>query len=57
MIATTSGLNMGLRIYVCIRCMIIFMFYHRSNKMYSDYDSVCGVYICFCSVVYRDLMI
>ena len=37
MIATTSGLNRGLRIYSCI--MIIFMFYHRSNKMYSDSDS------------------
>ena len=34
MIATTSGLNMGLRIYCCIR-----YYDHFYVKMYSDFDS------------------
>ena len=38
----TSGLNRGLRIYSCIRYYDHFMFYHRSNTIYSDSHSDTG---------------
>ena len=39
MIATTSGLNKVSGSTVVSDIMIIFMFYHRTNKMNSDSDS------------------